>query len=274
MDTLTNNLLPSLAPPEKNGASASGETHIVARPGTRKGLVIVEARRGGKVLDADSFLVENTPRQLRFARRCGVANDDVRAAIDKVLRPPEPDTAVASAVPFSVTLRGRNQPKPEGQVITQDAPLDALDAALDITDYAAAEPVIEWRGTDRLAALDVDYHDLPAEQRPAPARLQTLVRMLRPRPALSWTTHGQGLRLIYTDQEGFTADELAACAAVGVRSLDPAATVEILPHTRHPAYPRPGSPAAGPVTPGSPTAEIGLLGCWLGRELGPDAVEE
>jgi hypothetical protein len=46
-------------------------------------------------------------------------------------------------------------------LIKSPTPLQSLQAALDVTDYPAPEPVIEWVGKNQLAALDVDYHDLP-----------------------------------------------------------------------------------------------------------------
>ena len=187
---------------------------------------------------------------------------------------PAPAETPPADPPFPIVLRGQHEPRSRGRVIADPAPLAALQLALNITDHPAAEPVLEWQEVKRLAALDVDYHDRPLEQRPEPDSLAALAAVIRPRPALWWTTHGRGLRLIYAAHGGLTADELAACARLSVRSLDPVATAEILAHTRHPAYPRPGHPAAGPVGQGTATAELGPLGRWLSLATPEDQVED
>src|SRR5262249_42616935 len=85
---------------------------------------------------------------------------------------------------------------------------------------------------------------------------------------------GRGLRLVYGAGGGFTADELAACAAVGVRLREPIAGVEVLTRTRHPRYPRPGDPDAGPVQAGVPACGVRPPAAWLGREADEDAVND
>jgi len=101
----------------------------------------------------------------------------------------------------------------------------ALNAELDY-----AEPVIFWDSCTDLAALDFDpvagcELDL--------AQLLTLEGI--PVPIYSWITKGGGLRLIYTSQEPFTAEEIAAVAYLSLMAK-PYQSIEIKHETRHPKY--------------------------------------
>ena len=58
----------------------------------------------------------------------------------------------------SIILRGRAQSSTSGCRIEAAEPREAMRQALAKTDYPAAEPVLEWSGTESLAVLDVDYH--------------------------------------------------------------------------------------------------------------------
>jgi DNA polymerase bacteriophage-type len=252
----------------------SPPAEIVVTPGPRAGTVNLEAVRDGKPVLVRTVNSSNLQKLAEFAEKAGVSLAEVRDAISAA----QPAPACAgpgnnTQAGFFVTLRGLHQPKPAGQKLTGDTPLDALKNALAEVNYPAPEPVIEWRAIDHLAALDVDCHDRELGQRPSPAQLETLVACVRPAPALHWQSHGRGLRLIYAAQSGYTAAELAACAAVGVRSLDPTLTVEIVARTRHPAYPRPDYPSAGQVTQGVATADIGELARWMGRDLDSTTID-
>jgi DNA polymerase len=250
---------------------------VVACRGPRAGTVNVEARRDGKICEAATFHAEHSQRRHDFARKAGVSDEAVQGAIRAALEadghgPPAAGPAAPAA--FSVALRGLHQRKADGQVYTLESPLAALQAALAVTDYPAGEPVIEWEGTAQLCVVDLDFHGLGLDQRPDARRLRALATLVRPSPALSWATHGRGLRLVYFAQGGFAADELAACATLGLRPLEPAATVETLAHTRHPSYARPGHPPAGPVMAGAETVELGALARWMGNEADETLVRE
>jgi hypothetical protein len=213
----------------------------------------------------------------KFALKVGVEAPAVYAAIAD-LRAAEGRVAAEAAAPaptpsgFEVVLRGLAQPRAEGRVVRGITALAALQAALAIRDYPFAEPVIEWEGAVALAALDLDFHDVPLDQRPSAERLRALAALARPRPASWWVTHGRGLRLVYAAFGGLTASELAACAALGLLAIERLAGAEIVSHTRHPLYARPGHPVAGPIVAGQPTAEVGALARWLGREADEDLV--
>lgn len=259
-------------------ANTQTPVEIIATVGKRKGTVNLEAKREGKIFEAMTFRADHAEKRHRFAKKAGVTDEVVQEAIDKAIQAvvPNPSTAKPSAAPepFKVLLRGMHQPQAHGQTFVNAYPLAALQAVLAVTNYPAAEPVIEWHGTDQLASLDFDFHDLDFDHRPDPRRLHSLATLIHPRPALWWVTHGRGLRLIYAALDGYLADELGACAALSLRSLEPTATVEILDHTRHPAYFRLGYPPAGPVTIGTPTAEIGVLARWLGNKCEDTQVQD
>jgi DNA polymerase len=263
---------------------------IVVTRGPRAGTVNVVARRGGTTIDAQTFQAGHAGKRHAFAKKAGVTDEALQESIDKAL---QDDPAVQEATdkalqadaagnqvtgpvaePFRVTLRGMHQPRAAGRVFSNEHPPAALYAALSVTDYPAAEPVVEWEDTRRLAVLDLDYHDQDLDHRPHPNQLRALATQVRPRPAHWWVTHGRGLRLVYPALVGFAADELAACAALSLRALAPTATAEVLARTRHPRYPRPGHPDAGPVVAGTATAEIGELARWLGREADEALVQE
>jgi hypothetical protein len=146
---------------------------------------------------------------------------------------------------FEVIVRGLRQPKHEGKIISADAPRQALLDALDCMSHDRPEPVIEWAGTDQLAALDVDFHGAKPPEKP----YQDVFR-LQPQPEYWWTSHGKGLKLIYLAAGPLTAGECAALARMVLRHHKIAASgIEIASRTRHPAYPR-GEDRCSEVRPG------------------------
>jgi hypothetical protein len=129
----------------------------------------------------------------------------------------------------SVTLRGLQQPAAQGKQFPSFA------AALAVADYPEPEPVIEWKGTDALAVLDVDWHDVP----PCPHRPEWVMFRVVPEPAWWWVSHGGGLKLVYLPAGRLTAAELAAVARAVIRTLGLRESgIELLSRTRHPRYPR------------------------------------
>lgn len=176
------------------------------------------------------------------------------------------------APPFAARLRGLNEPDTQAVTFADTDPLVALRAALDCTDHPSPEPVIYWTGTDRLAAVDLDYHGIPYADRPTPVQLRALADLVEPRPRVVWSTHGRGLRLMYADRpgDGFTAGELAGVAALWLVSRDTTARVEIKSITRHPGYAR-GAQECGRVDWLTGDCEIGSVRSWLGRQEASDA---
>jgi DNA polymerase len=236
--------------------------------------VNVEARRSGTIIHAHTFEKDHVGARHKFAQKVGVQDEVVTAAIQKAFQTDDASKEESgAATTFGVSLRGLHEPKAGCREFAADAPLEAIQAALDYKAHPSPEPVLEWSDGHGLALLDIDFHDQLLEQRPGPHQLTVLATLIRPQPALWWCSHGRGLHLIYTAQAGFNANELAACAILTARSLEPLATEEILTRTRHPAYPRPGFLSAGPITTGLASADIGVLGKVLGREVDPDAIQ-
>jgi hypothetical protein len=165
-----------------------------------------------------------------------------------------------------------HQPAAQGEEWANENPLALLDEVLAVTDYPVAEPVIEWND-ERLAVLDIDYHDRPLEQRPAAHQLENLATRVEPAPPRYNVSHGQGLHLYYVAQPGFTAMDLAAAAAVWIKQTDPTAGVELKHQTRHPSYPRADGRTAGPVRSQTHTTDLQALKAWLQRDVDHAAVQ-
>jgi hypothetical protein len=124
-----------------------------------------------------------------------------------------------------IVRRKRHQPASAGAVFT------ALDDALA---NGADDDFLEWDDIGQLAVLDVDYHDLPLDQRPQPFQLEALALIVRPRPVMFWLSKGRGLHLIYETVGGLTAEEAAACAGLHLKQLDPKCTFEVIARTSYP----------------------------------------
>lgn len=163
---------------------------------------------------------------------------------------------------FRIKMRGRLQTDAEAKVFTGASAVEALKEVLAVGDFPAPEPVFYWEGDDVLCLVDVDFHSGRAS-----GGIDLLAQRIEPRPIVSWTTHGGGLRLVYDNRLGgvdsFTASELAGVAAVGCKFAEPNAAVELKTITRHPSYRR-GSQFCGPVRWHEPSSDVSLVARWLG----------
>jgi hypothetical protein len=139
---------------------------------------------------------------------------------------------------FAAIVRKRNQPAAEGLQFSDADPVQAFKAALACEDFdKTAEPIISWTDKSRLAALDVDYHDIAKEQRPDRAEYYRTIQRLPIKPLFAWITHGGGLRLVFGPLGKLAADEVAAIARLLLRrELTAADGWEIKRDTRHPYY--------------------------------------
>lgn len=82
-----------------------------------------------------------------------------------------------------------------------------------------------WGDVEACCCLDVDYHETPAPER---ILLESVVvSRIFPRPFAWHFSRGGGLHLFYVGGKGFTAEELAAVAALRFRMIDPTAGVEL-----------------------------------------------
>lgn len=142
--------------------------------------------------------------------------------------------------PFSIVLRRRNESDTHGVHIEVAAPGNpaavqkAIHDAIEERAVAGPDMLLTWptEYADKLTVLDVDYHDLA--QAPDEEFTTALAQAIRPRPLAWWRSHGGGLHLLFIAVPPYQADELAACAAIHVTTIDPSASIELLCHTRHP----------------------------------------
>jgi hypothetical protein len=192
------------------------------------------------------------------------AGDDLPSSVEL---PADPATIV---LPFVVTLRGRVQTETGAESF---ANLDPVTAFLEALHHGTGEPtrraetsipaneipgsvdeavndagtaarryptettIIAWTGRDKLCALDIDFHGIPIQKRPDHSRLQSIMTKVRPTPLAYWLTHGRGYRLIFAAGDGYTADEIAAIAAIAIRHHEKLAECELLTSTRLPPGP-------------------------------------
>lgn len=184
---------------------------------------------------------------------------------EKTKRETDEAASLAAAAPVPVRIRGRRS----GISITYCDLQSALQES-NLPD----EALIEWDGTERLAALDVDFHQLTEEQRPSDESLDAVLHLINPAPVYCWLTHGRGIRCMYRGSSRHTAAEFAAAGFLSIRRLYPIAEGEIKHATRHPASVR-DNRRCGPVRPGTGSPDLSHLAAQLrGERTQEDAVEK
>lgn len=96
--------------------------------------------------------------------------------------------------------------------------------------------LVEWEGYAQLCCLDIDYHDIPVPDR---AWLESIVvGRLAPQPYAWHFSKGGGLHLFYLGDDVYTAEDLAAVAALRFRAIDAAAGLELKHGVRGPGAER------------------------------------
>jgi hypothetical protein len=258
-------------------------TLTISRVSSTKQRVTIAADDGATLELYDANLM--SPRaQKRLVDATGLPAAQIAAAAAQVLPkdadPVEIPFAAAGAVnaaPFELRIRGKDD-KAESDttlIIEASSPAQALLQAFAVDDFGGADPIIEWQGRDRLCCLDIDYHSVPFDARPAAHWLEMKAAAMQPRPFAFHTSHGRGTKLFYTELPGFTARELAAVAAVGWLTADVRATADFVRQTRHPRYASSThSSTAGPVHTQTPDNDLVPIGRWLQRSVDPFAVED
>lgn len=216
----------------------------------------------------DSFHPDREASRSRVCRKAGISEAALLAALSSGSAVITPPTKPASCRVF---IRGLREPAVSAMEIPGATFADALSTALGITPLAT-DPIIFWSSGEEIAGLDVDFHHLPMDQRPDLTELECAAVRLRPIPAMSWATHGRGLRAIYFRGTA-NADELAACAAVGLRAVYPEAGLQIVTSTRHPGKPRSDGATAGPVWRHGQSGDLGVVGSWFSRAADRSAVD-
>lgn len=163
----------------------------------------------------------------RYSAELGIGYELLRAAVDSYENggPSEIDLGRRR---FTVNMRPIASS--ESVSVSADTALEAIGAALKDTESDLLEPVIYWDGCSELAALDMDMiegHVLTDND--------VLTMEGVPTPAYSWVTKSGGLRMIYTAQDPFTAEEIAAVAYLSLMTKA-YKSMEIKHETRHPGY--------------------------------------
>jgi hypothetical protein len=216
----------------------------------------------GKVSAADRFDPKSERSRRPVARAFGVADDWLLEAVEKVrvagraLEFPVEDP-LASEGPGVYLIRPIDATDDKARVVTCP-PAELLSAHLPAVPL---DHVVKWKGDADLCCLDVDYH---TTKPPTRDWLSDVVHTrLAPKPAAWHFSRGGGLHLFYKKIDPFTADELAAVAALRFRSIDAAAGLELKTVVR--------GPGAEAVVPSGLDDTGGtVLGDWFGT----DVVEE
>jgi DNA polymerase len=157
---------------------------------------------------------------------------DAPAADAEASEPAGPAPAlsvVSEPEPDRIRIVVREQKGRGGKVVT-DEPAAAFERALELTaDLRAGEILWDGRGDDLLACLDIDDYD------PATTTFEGLISGLAVKPWIAWVSRsGRGLHAIYHATPGYSAGDLARCAAVSVAEVDRSAGVEVLRHSAAP----------------------------------------
>ena len=176
---------------------------------------------------------------------------------------PKPDLHVVSNDPvattnFSIIIRGIQQADHAGLPVTRDTPSAAFEQALAVDVANMVEPVMRWKGRDRLVALDFDRPDGAP-----PVDENDLIKYFPqslPQPLFAWPTHDFGLRVIFVETPEGTAMELAgAWYMLAPLGYLVGWSVEVKTDTRHPHGER-GGVRCGYVTTFSPSGNLVVPG--------------
>lgn len=129
----------------------------------------------------------------------------------------------------TITIRGLTETDSSGDVQPLGDPAVWLNTALPLI---PVDRIATWKDKKALCCLDVDYH----ESDPPGRDVLTAIVTTRVTPApLAWHfSRGGGLHLFYVAVTPFTAEELAAVAALRFRAFDPTAGLELKSVVRGP----------------------------------------
>jgi hypothetical protein len=199
-----------------------------------KKAVVVEKLENNLVVERDRFNPDIRARRVDSAKRLGVADatliqwiDDVRtssqngmilSALSKTYTIPRATNAVGDLIVRRMDERddrGAVHPLVPDKILTELLPTVAVDQ------------LMTWKDIDTLCCLDIDYHE---PGRPAPHESWLAARVvadLAPRPFAWHLSRKGGLHLFYIASDPFTAEELAAAAALAWRRIDETAGVEL-----------------------------------------------
>ena len=191
--------------------------------------VAVEVKRDGVV--ADRFTVDaSKPRSRLPVTRLGATDADVIRLCDEAERTGQP---VVWLVPEE------EPPPPPGHLRLTIREMDAAGGTVVdglgeplLRDHLAATPVTRllcWTDRASMLCLDIGYHNTSPPPR---QHLEAWVEALRPRPVAWHYSKGGGAHLFYVATGRFTAEELAAAAALRFRTVDPSAGLDLVVQVR------------------------------------------
>lgn len=182
---------------------------------------------GGKLLDQDQFLPATRARRVALAKALGVQDAALLAAIEEATREGKPVERTIAGAPAGATVEyvlTRRLDETDDSPAARRAVFDPRSAIEEIA-RAGVDRLVKWRAIDKLCCLDVDYH---GKQPPHESWLiERVLSDLAPRPIAWHFSKGGGLHLFYVAADPFTADELAAVAALCWLRIDPTAGVEL-----------------------------------------------
>ncbi len=100
---------------------------------------------------------------------------------------------------FKIYIRGKLTPESAAITIEGDTPFTAISNALaaDTAELPEEAIILTPKDMDKIAFLDVDYHDLPFDQRPDERDLEAMMNAILPRGNFGFASHGRGLKMIF-----------------------------------------------------------------------------
>lgn len=227
----------------------------------------------GELTYSQSVSADNERQRRKVADELGVDAGDLIRGIGRLRAEDDlqkvdiaiPVAAERPAASFTIAIRGKKESSESATLLTRGSAAEALRDTLAATPNAA-DPVFSWYDGDELACLDIDYHQLPADQRPTQSYLGSLVAsVLQPRPIAWHLSRGMGIHAYYVRGDRYTARELAALAGLSWVYSDRRATFDITTISRMPTH---------PVTFGIQCDDAPTLARWLARSVDESIVDE
>lgn len=221
---------------------------------------------GGKTIWSDTFSPDSARGRKGLLVKTGATDDlcldwlDKTRAAGRTVSFPVPE-APAPPAPIVPTIRVRGLETRDGE--TSPFP----DPAAWIHDSLPSVPVghvAEWKDAAVMCCLDIDYH---THSPPPRDWLETLMlTRIAPRPLAWHFSRSGGVHAFYVAADPFTAEELAAVAALRFRSFDEDAGLELKRVVRGPG---------GEKVHVAPTQETGGgIAAWAGPEDHDEAARD
>lgn len=186
--------------------------------------VILVRREDSRVTASFRFDPLSTNGQRGAAVKAGITVDQLLQYLDVLSTTSQPQRftlgpAVSDPADFIVREIEQTPEQGVGHRAT------AADFLMRVLPSVPLSHVATWESSETCCCLDVDYHDIKSPER---VLLESAVyTRMAPKPFAWHFSRGGGLHLFYIAAKGFTAEELAAVAALRFRMIDPTAGVEL-----------------------------------------------